>query len=44
MRDDHGDELVWQTSQEKADAVSHLFVSNIHPIRHLTLSRHQFRA
>lgn len=25
MRDDHDDELVWQTSQEKADAVSHLF-------------------
>src|ERR1700731_1827547 len=25
MRDDHVDELVWQTSQEKADAVSHLF-------------------
>lgn len=25
MRDDHDDELVWQTSQEKAEAVSHLF-------------------
>src|ERR1700731_5164793 len=24
MRDDHVDELVWQTSKEKADAVSHL--------------------
>jgi hypothetical protein len=25
LRDDHDDELIWQTSQEKADAVSHLF-------------------
>ena len=25
MRDNHDDELVWQTFQEKAEAVSHLF-------------------
>ena len=30
MRDDHDDELVWQTSQEKADAVSHLFRGRPH--------------